>query len=1084
MKKTVVSIVALCGTVAACAAELALIEDGVAKCRVEIPADATPSERLAKKELEKYLSLATGCGALAGDYPIVVKERREGSAIPEDSFGIDVTPTRMTIVGANDRGVMYGVYEVLKRYAGMRWVTPGDDGEYCVHKGGTVKVPVGRETQKPFLRIRKTIGDDVNAAFWHARNGMQTSVGAERYMSAREVFEGLGARGGFVGGHIMSDLLIGGRRTDKDRVARRDALFAAHPEYFPLMDGERVKILSPFDPNPCVSNPAVLDRMAENLLALIEGSHAADDYVTIGNNDTTRWCTCDACRALDPPEARNSRGELSDRYWFVVNEIARRVWAKRPDAKFGGWAYQNFWFAPVHVKPDPRLQIMVSFNNQCWRHACIDPKCPVNATMAKIFTSWKKLGLPLVINRDEIGAWDGSGSPGCEMEPAESILVKNIRSYPEIGCGGSSFCVNTPFPEFSKFATKWAPYFGKRYHWYAMWQTCYMAARTMWNPELATEAALEEANRLYYGEAAWEAGMSEFRTLLTKCFLSTPGCIGWGQGASIGRCLDVPGSEERLTAMLEKALAAAKASGDARAERHVAREKEIFELTWLKARRNYVANYREMTAYRRTGEIVVDGVLDELDWRTADSYSNFAMPAWLKKRFDRCERTYLKVVYDRDHLYFGVVAMEPHPEKIVAGDRVDRRAEGVANLGDHIELFYSYPDMAQAAWHLMINSKGQIIDALQKSTTDRDTSFATKAKWAVKVSPDCWTLEVAVPCSEIGQNIMDGMTWKLNCARVRLLDGMERSELSSAANGNFHGTENFVNVKFVPKRTGTGAKDESPWKNSGLNDLEVNNNRHPNFRWKKWRSVKTPRHWHATGAGETKEHPDSQGDYYVSFSSGEFSQYYVPVAAGDNVIRFRARGRGTVSMVVVNYTKHPDPEAQGLLQLRDIAPAQPTFNLTPEWTEHKLQRKSLGKADEKISIRFLCGKDSVVELDDICVSPCETKKVYAIIPRHEDDTREQAHQGPATRLSHGDRVPRVQHRAAGGLPEAGACRACGVSPDAPRAGEFGRRDRAGRRSAGVRGPEVPQPGGGLRDGARPRGLRATDACRRGRAGAG
>ena len=949
-----------------------LVADGRAVCRVDIPADATPSERLAKSELEKYLALATGCGELSGGYPIRVRQDN-GGTLGEDAFSIEVTPSQMTIAGGNDRGVMYGVYEVLKRHAGMRWVTPGDDGEYCIHKGGTVTVPVGREVQKPFMRIRKTIGDDVNAAFWHARNGMQTEVSTGRFFAdrrTRDLFEGLGVRATAIGGHIMSDLLIGGERGAKDRVARRDALFAEHPEYFPLIDGERVKILTPFDPNPCVSNPAVLDRMAESLLALIDGPHAADDYVTIGNNDTTRWCMCDACRALDPPEAKNSRGELSDRYWHMVNEVARRVWAKKPDARLGGWAYQNFWFAPVRVRPDPRLRIMISFNNQCWRHACDDPDCPVNTVMARIFRGWKKLGLPLVINRDEIGAWDGNGSPGCEMEPAESILVRNIRSYPELGCGGSSFCVNTPFPEFSKFATKWSPFYGKRYHWYAMWQTCYMSALALWNPDSATDAALEEANRLYYG-CAWESGMREFRALLTECFLSTPGCIGWGQGASIGRCLDKPGSEERLTAYLERAVAAARRGGDARTVKHVEREKEIFEMTWLKARRRYVENYREMTAYKRTGEIKIDGVLDERDWQTADSYSNFALPSWLRKKFTTFERTYLKIVYDRDTLYFGVEAMEPHPEKIVAGDKVDRFAEACANLGDHIELFYSYPDMAQASWHLMINSKNQIIDALQKSTTDRDTSLVTKAKWATKVWPDRWTLEVAVPCAEIGQNILDGMTWKVNCARVRLLEGMERSELSSAANGNFHGTANFVNVKFVPTRSGTGVRDAAPWKNANLNDLEVNNARHPNARWKKWRSEKTPKHWHANGVGETREHPGRPGDSYVSFESGEVSQYYLPIAAGNNRITFRSRGRGKVSMVVLNYTKHPDPEARGLLQLREMKPDQPTFDLTPEWTEHTLYRRSLGRKDEKISVRFICGKDSLVELDDVYVSPCE-----------------------------------------------------------------------------------------------------------------
>ena len=156
-----------------------------------------------------------------------------------------------------------------------------------------------------------------------------------------------------------------------------------------------------------------------------------------------------------------------------------------------------------------------------------------------------------------------------------------------------------------------------------------------------------------------------------------------------------------------------------------------------------------------------------------------------------------------------------------------------------------------------------------------------------------------------------------------------------------------------------------------MNDLEVNNARHPNFRWKKWKSEKTPKHWHASGVGETKEHPGCPGDSYVSFESGEVSQYYMPLAAGNNRIRFRARGRGKVEMVILNYTKHPDPEARGLLQLRDIPVAQPSFSLTPEWQERTLFRRSLGRQDEKISVRFICGRDSLVELDDVYVSPCE-----------------------------------------------------------------------------------------------------------------
>jgi hypothetical protein len=376
-----------------------------------------------------------------------------------------------------------------------------------------------------------------------------------------------------------------------------------------------------------------------------------------------------------------------------------------------------------------------------------------------------------------------------------------------------------------------------------------------------------------------------------------------------------------------------------------------------------------MNSYKRTGDIVIDGVLNEKDWVSADSYVNFKLSPWVTNKFSRCEKTYFKVVYDHDNLYFGVVAMEPNPEKIIAGDKVDRFARGVANLGNHIELFYSYPDMAQASWHLMINSKGQIIDALQKSSTDRDASIVTKAKWAVKVLSDRWVLEVRVPCSEIGQNILDGMTWKVNCCRVRKLEGMVREELSTAANGYFHGTANFVNVKFVPKRSGNGAKDVSSWKNAPLNDLIDNNARHPNFRWKKWRSEKVPRHWSATGVGETKEHPQNKGDYYLSFSSGEVSQYFFPVSAGNNRLKFRARGKGKLRLVLLNYTNHPDTAVRGYLQVKDYPPTQPVVELSQDWKEYSFDRKSLGVDSERISVRFICSKDSTVELDDIYMSP-------------------------------------------------------------------------------------------------------------------
>ena len=786
---------------------LNLTRDGKVAAEIVVPADAPRPVAFAKRELEKYLGIlatnAVGEPKSKGEgeqrkVSVSISVDEKNPELKEDGFVIEADAQGVRIVGQNPRGALYGAYEILRRYGGIRWLAPGDDCEYFTRKGDVV-VPHGRSVQNPDLKVRKTISTD---ALWHARNNMQTVVNADWFYGkdgktvgeAGRKLEDMAVMGEGLGGHVMCELLYGQFNWDSPaRQKRLDDMYARHPEWFPLVGGKRVTTYA----NPCVSNEALLDHMASNYVAVLRREHVFDSPVLIGNNDTTVWCECEKCRALDAPEAKGTRGERSDRYWYMVNGLARRVWKVLPEAKFSAWAYQDFWYPPRHVKPDPRIQVVISYNNQCWRHAVDDPKCPVNAKFRDIYLSWKRAGVTNVVNRDEIGAWDGNGSPGCEFLPTETVLPRNFAAYPAIGCCGSSFCVNTPYPEFSDFAKKWAPYHGHRYHWWAMWQTCYVSALTMWNAKADWKPALEEANRLYYG-AAWENGMREFRELLAKCFFSVDGCIGWGLGLSTGPCLDAPGSEERLVALIDRAVAAAKSSGDARALKHVARERTIFEMTWRKSRKNYLENYREMTGRMRTGEIRVDGVLDERNWAEASAYTDFREPNWVeeKDRNKDLKQTSVRVLWDAETLYVAVEAMEPRPEKIVAGDKVFRDAVDCDTLGDHVELFYSYPDMSGACWQMMINSKGQIIESYNRSSTDRDTKVRTRAKWATKVGADRWTLEIAIPTSEIGQNIFDGANWRLNVARIRKVAG-EKDEMSSAAgSGVFHGNESYPVLRF------------------------------------------------------------------------------------------------------------------------------------------------------------------------------------------------------------------------------------------------------------------------------------------------
>ena len=964
--------------------DVALVENGLPKCRIVVADGASRPEKFGAQELAKYLAKATGCRAIEvanadkadglGHIAICLNEALlKSGELQNDGFVIDVKPAGVDVIGATPRGALYGCYEILKTYAGMRWLVPGEDGEYCVLKGNTVKLPVGRTVHNPYLKIRETRTTADEGYLWSARNNMQCEVGLRRFSDDEgrrpkdaDRLEDLAVGGIGPCGHIQSTLLNADLDGVKYKSAREqaEAAFKRHPEWFPMENGKRKLIWGANDRNPCVSNPAYLDHAAAVICKWIDRPHGRDGYMTLGNNDTTLWCECDKCKALDAPERKGTKGEISDRYWYMVNEIAKRVWKKFPDAKFAGWAYQNYWYPPVKVKIDPRLKVFVSFNNQCWRHHCLDPKCTINPEMKKIYSMWKETGLPLVVNRDEISC---SGNPGSDFLPSESVLHQNFIDYREMGCSGTHFCVGGPYPRFLRYAKTWKPFYGHNDEWYAMWQTCYLSARFEWDLNRDYAAEYEEANSLYYGKIAWEGAMKEFRKTLEKAFFETPGCIGWGSGAPLGRCLDQAGMEQKLKGLLEKAVSLAKTDPDPRALQHVEMEKSIFERTWLVERKVYVDNFKELNVYRRAGEIKVDGVLDEADWKNADVLGNFKAPDWGKVKTEDLQQTFVRVTYDHDHLYFAVEAMEPMPAKMKAGKNVDRTT-GYGELGNHVELFYSFPDMAERCYQLMVNSEGQMYDVKVNSVSDKDTSFRTTAKWAVRKGEDRWTLEIAIPCSEIGQNCFDGATWRLNVARQREVEGAPR-ETSSCCNGGFYAPATFINMKFTPARaTGIGqAHDTAPWKNASFDDW-MPNPTDKRFTWTKWQSPEVPKAW--SGKGMVGACREENGNRYIhleakegSDQNSDLSQYFVGPGKGTLRITFRARGTGKFAVWSGNYSDEPRRH------IIDGTSANHPFELTPEWKTYSFEVKKLGIVKELVANRIRLSPGTSLDLDDYFITP-------------------------------------------------------------------------------------------------------------------
>ncbi len=72
---------------------------------------------------------------------------------------------------------------------------------------------------------------------------------------------------------------------------------------------------------------------------------------------------------------------------------------------------------------------------------------------------------------------------------------------------------------------------------------------------------------------------------------------------------------------------------------------------------------REVMAVRRTGEFKLDGLLDEKFWEEAPAASGFKQ-TWPKEGQMASESTLVRLAYDDEALYVGIVCYDSKPHEI------------------------------------------------------------------------------------------------------------------------------------------------------------------------------------------------------------------------------------------------------------------------------------------------------------------------------------------------------------------------------------------------------------------------------------
>ena len=223
---------------------------------------------------------------------------------------------------------------------------------------------------------------------------------------------------------------------------------------------------------------------------------------------------------------------------------------------------------------------------------------------------------------------------------------------------------------------------------------------------------------------------------------------------------------------------------------------------------------RTTAAVRATSPIALDGRLDEPAWQAAPSARGFIQnepregePA----TFD----TEVRIVYDEEAIYFGIVAADPDPSGIVVTDlKKDYAVDGSDAFVILLDTFHD----GRNGYQFATNPAGAKWDA-QLANEGRDFNVNWDGIWAVetRITETGWVAEIVIPFRTLKFADRDPQTWGINFRRkVRRLNedsfwaplpriyGLERISMAGTLDG-LRGIRAGRNLRIKPYLSTSGS---------------------------------------------------------------------------------------------------------------------------------------------------------------------------------------------------------------------------------------------------------------------------------------
>ena len=713
---------------------ITLCKGGKAEFEVVRPANkaAEPAakeliERLAQITGKKVKPVAQASGKVPAFYLGVCPEAKALGLDPEkldrDGYFIRTDGSRIFITGCDsrnpkrvERATLYGVYDFLERFAGVRYYFPGEIGT-IVPKKKDWTIPAINITERPDTQYRWIYcypSSKLAGSNYQYPGQKENNPAIWRDSTLRSIRSC----------HGLNDL----------ELVKRFA--KTHPEYFAMTangdrhDGSKITTSYHKHGHLCYSSEGLKEEIYQDAAACLTGKPASSrgiskwsqrwntEHVDLAPNDGMLWCQCPKCK----PIQEQGRQAMSNHIWGFAIDIAERLKKNGIKGYVMMDSYGQFKLRPERTIPDNvMIGVAVSgawgMNNEA-----------VRTRGQQRLREWSETA------KAKVKTWT--------YITKASAAVPVVPNFTPRAVG--AFYQSVKDYIFGSFLEAGSD------RWMYGFLNCYVFSKVMWNWDTDVEQLIDEHCRLMYGPAApqMDKFYRELESIWMNNIVKEIVHTSWGDNWKIPTRREVwtkifsPEKIKEIGGLLDQAEKAAAKDPEA-----LKRVKFMRNELWqpvLDGARAFLSETANRTAWTlcasEAGKITLDGKLSEQAWKKADAVWLAASRAGLKTEV----QTRVKMLQDADNFYFGFEADEPETDKmLVVTNRTPDNGEVWRDNG--AEIFLSAEPSSEFIYQFVFNSAGCKCD-LKNSLFNVDPSY--DSGFEVKTSVTAgkrWTAEVRIP---------------------------------------------------------------------------------------------------------------------------------------------------------------------------------------------------------------------------------------------------------------------------------------------------------------------------------------------------